>query len=711
MSGFKLIAIRPLVGCEKKYSKVLELGEFYKFYNDYNFTSEIVNKKEEIEVEYTPSVSQNLYNISRIENNPLFVNVSAVVGKNGTGKSTLIELFFLVVYLISIEKKKIILNNDKRDNLELDTIKKGLKVEVYYSIATSVYCLRFNNSNNIDFDLLKTDNLLEVRNQKLKQIFDINFQLEEFFYSVAINYSIHGLNSSLIGNWIKKLFHKNDGYQTPVVINPMRDRGNFDINEENYFAKTRLISNLLTPNKEEGNPHHLLSENQKAITFKYTLKESKIRFAINRDIDRGIIEDVTFDTIFLNNNKNEILKSTYKILFEIEVSEDKLESYFSYVKYYDETIKYILKKLIKISRTYENYKDYFQVYLKTQVNSNDTKTNYVEYHYTFFSFDEYLKKLKEDNTHITFKLNQAINYLKNDVLKDDKSKSITWKVDKNKRKNFEISVSELSDRIEDLTKNISEIINYIPPSLFNIDINLERTDKVDKKENYSNFNDLSSGEQQLIHSTQSVLYHLINVNSVFNQPEEQEENKKRNTYNYVNIIFDEVELYFHPEYQRNFISFFLKSLSRISIPNITAINILFSTHSPFILSDIPISNILRLSKNNLNNPNDDEQTFGSNINDLLANDFFLENGFIGQFAKNYIINLFEELYKLIDDKNKILSHEEYLVLFTKITLIGERVIRIRLEDLLNEVPRTKSEEDIEIEKLSKRLMELKRNRR
>jgi hypothetical protein len=711
MSGFKLIAIRPLVGCEKKYSKVLELGEFYKFYNDYDLTSKIVNKNEEIEVKYTPSVSKDLFNISRSENDPLFVNVSAIVGKNGTGKSTLIELFFLVVYLISIEKKKIILKDDKSDNKELEKIKKGLKVEVYYSIETSVYCLRCNNSNNVVIDLLKTEDLSEDRNQKLQQIFDINFELEEFFYSVAINYSIHGLNSSLIGNWINKLFHKNDGYQTPVVINPMRDRGNFDINEENYFAKTRLISNLLTPNEKEENPHHLLTDNQKAIKFIYTLKESKIRFAITRDIDNGIIEDVTFDTIFLNNSKNELLKSIYKILFEIEVSEDNLESYFSYVKYYEETIKYILKKLIKISRTYDNYKDYFKVYLKEQVNSNDTKTNNVEYHYTFFSFDEYLKKLKKDNSHITFKLNQAINYLKNDILKDEKSKLTTWKVDKKRKENFEISVSDLSNRIEDLTKNNSEIINFIPPSLFYIDIILERIDKVDKDDNYSNFNDLSSGEQQLIHSVQSVLYHLINVNSVFNQPKEKNEKKKRNTYSYVNIIFDEVELYFHPEYQRNFISFFLTSLSRISIPKITAINILFSTHSPFILSDIPISNILRLSKNNIKNPNDDEQTFGSNINDLLANDFFLEKGFIGQFAKNYIINLFEELYKLNEEKNKILSHEEYLVLLSKITLIGERVIRIRLVDLLDEIPRLKFEQDFEIEKLSKRIMELKRKRR
>jgi hypothetical protein len=37
MSGFKLIAIRPLVGCDKRFLKNLTEGEIYQFYNDYKF--------------------------------------------------------------------------------------------------------------------------------------------------------------------------------------------------------------------------------------------------------------------------------------------------------------------------------------------------------------------------------------------------------------------------------------------------------------------------------------------------------------------------------------------------------------------------------------------------------------------------------------------------------------------------------------------------
>ena len=36
-NDFRLIAIRPLVGCSSEYSKILEPGRIYKFYNDLEF--------------------------------------------------------------------------------------------------------------------------------------------------------------------------------------------------------------------------------------------------------------------------------------------------------------------------------------------------------------------------------------------------------------------------------------------------------------------------------------------------------------------------------------------------------------------------------------------------------------------------------------------------------------------------------------------------
>ena len=40
MVGFKLIAIRALVGCDKRFLKNLTEGEVYQFYNDYKFLNQ-----------------------------------------------------------------------------------------------------------------------------------------------------------------------------------------------------------------------------------------------------------------------------------------------------------------------------------------------------------------------------------------------------------------------------------------------------------------------------------------------------------------------------------------------------------------------------------------------------------------------------------------------------------------------------------------------
>ena len=76
-----------------------------------------------------------------------------------------------------------------------------------------------------------------------------------------------------------------------------------------------------------------------------------------------------------------------------------------------------------------------------------------------------------------------------------------------------------------------------------------------------------------------------------------EDDTFRVSYGHINLVLDEVELYSHPEYQRTFVADLLDRLSwlQINYP-IKSINILLVTHSPFILSDIPKSNILYLKE-------------------------------------------------------------------------------------------------------------------
>tara|TARA_B100001115_G_C15824630_1_gene410447 strand:- start:915 stop:1832 length:918 start_codon:yes stop_codon:yes gene_type:complete len=197
----------------------------------------------------------------------------------------------------------------------------------------------------------------------------------------------------------------------------------------------------------------------------------------------------------------------------------------------------------------------------------------------------------------------------------------------------------------------TQIINHIPPPIFQVEIILS---SIDEREE-SSFESLSSGEQQLIHSIQSVLYHLNNLNSVF------EANDDRKQYNAVNIMYDEIELYFHPEYQRQLLDRLLTAINRLTIKSIKNINIQFSTHSPFILSDIPGSNILCLKNGTPVKNITLGKSFAANIHDLLANEFFMKESFMGEHAKKKIEQciLYLNYHKTIKDKKDLINHPNY----------------------------------------------------
>lgn len=107
--------------------------------------------------------------------------------------------------------------------------------------------------------------------------------------------------------------------------------------------------------------------------------------------------------------------------------------------------------------------------------------------------------------------------------------------------------------------------------------------------------------------------------------------------------------------------------------HIKSIQIIFVTHSPFILSDIPTENILALKKDCTETK--ELKTFSANIYDILNTSFFMEEGAIGDYAQwiiQFIVKCFEdrqsipredllELISLIDEPlyHKVLMQRFY----------------------------------------------------
>lgn len=116
--------------------------------------------------------------------------------------------------------------------------------------------------------------------------------------------------------------------------------------------------------------------------------------------------------------------------------------------------------------------------------------------------------------------------------------------------------------------SLEATMELMPPPIFNSEIIMKR----DKDEAEIPFYKLSSGERQFLFLMSSVIYHVMNIKSV---------PTSRIAYRYVNIILDEVELCFHPEYQRTFLYKLLQSIQRLHLNTYCGFNIIITTHSPF----------------------------------------------------------------------------------------------------------------------------------
>lgn len=140
------------------------------------------------------------------------------------------------------------------------------------------------------------------------------------------------------------------------------------------------------------------------------------------------------------------------------------------------------------------------------------------------------------------------------------------------------------------------------------------------------------------------------------------------------LCIDEGDLYMHPEWQRNFLNDLIKFLQT----NFKSekIQLILTSHSPFLISDLPKECVILLGKDGVEDRQINEKSsFGANIHQLFSNQFFLsENGTMGAFAKEKILNLFNKIPKT---KQTDLTDTENLI-----AMVGEPVLRYRLEDKL-----------------------------
>lgn len=579
------------------------------------------------------------------------ITVSAIVGENGAGKSSIIEFEMRLINNFSAIVFGEFAKVDGWPHLHFID---GVEGELYYLLGHNVYRLCVTGRDvklycyywqkeeeNIIFkkpiEIIKS-HVVPKLGEPIRSAYansttyfeSLKNLLPRFFYTVVLNQSAYAYNTNDFASecndeeyeievrngdnkdekdeiipystedkcWLSGLFHKNDGYQIPIVLIPYRVEGNYDINVENKLAYERLIS-IMVREDEEG---RVINGHLRMTSFDLKRKPC------NYDLDY-IHQRLGFRQF--GSDDYEKMKSILLNTWNSLVGFDILANSKSYV-YRKQAINYLVYKTLKIACTYDEYRKFRYRHIVQEEPFDED------------SFQKLVQMTIANNSHVANKLYRTIAYLIWDIYEihgETKDKPLKIRIaDINERWR-----NAFNERRIELTSNIgSSLITEasIPPPFFDTAIGLVELNTGA----YVPFEFLSSGEKQQAYSISALVYHLKNLDSV----SDDNSSSERVAYPYIQLVLEEVELYYHPELQRQLIKNILDGIKQANLRNIKWISICIVTHSPFVLSDIPSNNVLALRKDG--GEVSKIPCFASNIHEMLKQSFFLKYGTTGDLA-------------------------------------------------------------------------------
>lgn len=673
---------------------------------------------------------------SDTEHDGINIGISAIVGANGTGKSTLIDTIVRLTnnmsaaiigedyvytsaqhlhYIDNVYASlAVYINNHikiltcKGRRLELVTYETDLtnlnqeRAEQEYPI-TECYVphetISILNGNEPEQEILQPK-------QNLKHLFT------DWFYTLVSNYSLYAYNYRDYINertnaerleklklehdtncneedefWLKGVFHKNDGYQTPVVIHPMRDGGYINAQKENYLGKQNLIS-LCFERRDKQNedgtinheffPFRIINQTHHIVAFYfYDIIQNKYH----------TFYDFCLEKKYPNNDDDNerifVLERAVSSFWENTIS----------VQYAEEDVawEYLLYKTMKVIWTYKHYEDLWTYAFSKNFDEGVFKKRLVE--------------LLMDGSHRTAKIRRVVAYLR--FCKDEDyyiKQGAVVDVDAI----YKWMVSKIGSQL--YPANDYHEINkddLLPPPSYIVTLQLvdnehlqEYKEKGIRCMDIIPFEGLSSGERQIAYTLGNLIYHLRNIESNSKDINSNINHVSTHKYGYVNVMLDEVELYFHPDLQRRFISLLLDSIKGLQLPSNCGINITLITHSPFVLSDIPDNNILCMSRKEHVDAFD--KTFAANIHDLFNNTFILPYT-IGEYAQlkiTEIVSTYHRVryivkndsnWKFCDKRQEWQKQLEWSRLKYVSEIIGDNYLSEETKDMLDEIEEWYSE--------------------
>ncbi len=538
--------------------------------------------------------------------------ISLIVGKNGTGKSSILDIYFELIKENSKYKFK-----SNWIILFYDTTEKRFK---YLSN------LNFNIANEIflkDIEFEKE----EIRNLNVKSIY-------LSWHNVITNKSFYATDSFRI---------KNKKHRLSLLQNYIHLYEDFK-----YISHVSKDKNLKFP-----------SELILYLHFNLYVPE---------DYSHIINEIIRVDVSYAEKLKEEILsnlnyfslRDIILLNFFIEIS----NRYFIYL------INQHLESIQGIER--RPPKKFINAYEKREIKDLLIRelSNFRKFNIKFNLIERIIEKAFDDRNFLAkefpkLRINRLRGLFSNIEELEKRYEDFKWKskiihnAKFTKEEKIVLKVEESVVKIRLIFSNLEdEDFGSLLKHLVDL---LSYKDLLDIEMDY--YPPLSTGQEQFIKNLALINRHIS-------------KSKEKN----IILFLDEPDMYFHPEWQRLFIYFLTEFLKR-KFPE-KNFHIIITTHSPFLLSDIPKENCVFLdlkcdekkqeciteviSREKLSS------TLAQNIYYLLADGFFMEKG-IGEYIR---LKLSEIL------KGNIKDHEFYKELVSR---IGDEIYRKRFETYLEKL--------------------------
>ncbi len=550
--------------------------------------------------------------------------VSAIVGENGTGKTSLItKLFNQLIPVRTGEEKCVFFIIEETEkikyysffNLESDfkVISKNFDSEaekepfygfpIYFSNYLSDNRIHKNQANSLDLSLMS-----QILN-------DLNPEL-----SSKANFSFY--KNAQLKRWMKMLSDKKITTILDEFLLPVFDTIKIEVQRiDTKYDYRKSIRNLDYPSAES-----LKNE---------VIKVKDIFTSVN-----GFLEDFNSTNTFTEKNtKDEIvsflMKQFMAFITKTIFNQEETNTIYPKIKNIE-----VFDNLTNLANPKDLLKLLIDNFYFVDINSRDSKITF-----PFQSFYAFILKIETffDNGEIKLSRSNEFNL------------------------NF-ISASEILFLHDNIISKLNDF------KIDNYQFLKFHPDKI-----------ISSGEE-MIFNLISLLYDNKEINTNVNLP--------------AILFLDEADLGLHPKWKKMFINTLIKMLPKIFIG--MRIQIIFTTHDPLTLSDIPNNNIVYLKKENnktiiLDNENKPKKSFGANITDLLADSFFIDNGLMGDFAMARI----NDTIDWINDKNRDLAKKEYYGKL--IDIIDEPLVRYKIREMYFE---KFPEEEMDRENQLKKLKEM-----